>query len=114
VGSGLGGLEGAGSAVRHVGRLGWDGDRGSVRGPPARYLGATSSSCLPQLFGSGAPSREKQKVFESWRKWLSRRPLPWVVGGTGAAENRGAAGAMGKATEEPLRDSGEELLILMN
>lgn len=30
-----------------------------------------------------APSREEQKIFESCKKWLSRNPQPWVVGGIG-------------------------------
>lgn len=35
------------------------------------------------------------------------------IGGVGAAEDQGAAGSMGKG-EEPLLDSGEQLIVLMN
>lgn len=98
-------------------RLGWDRDRRGARGPPAHHPRGTSSPCLPQLFGTGAPRRGEKKVLESWRKWLSRSPQPWVmggIGGMGAAKDRGAAGAIGKAAEELPLDSREQLLILMN
>lgn len=76
-GRGRWGLEGAHrgatGAVQHVGRLEWDSDRDrrGMWAAPAHRSGATSKPCLPQIFSTSAPSREEQKVFESWRKWLS-------------------------------------------
>lgn len=72
-------VEGPWEPCGTCGKRGWDGDRRGAQAPPARCPWAAASPCLTQLLGTSAPSREEQKVFDSWRKCLlgALRPRWW-------------------------------------